>query len=90
MTNNKDSEQGAKESILRCHLIPAFGTKALDQISTMDVDAYKSVNLATLSPKSINNHLTVLGRALRVAIEWGKLKSLPTIRWLTQGAEAGV
>jgi hypothetical protein len=51
--------------------VDVFIEQALDLIATMDVDAYEAVKLATLSPETINNHLPVLGKALRVAIEWG-------------------
>jgi hypothetical protein len=35
-----------------------------------------------VAPKTMNNHLAVLRRILALAVEWGKLKSLPVIRWL--------
>src|SRR5205823_2476501 len=46
-------------------------------------ERHKAKKIATgLSPKTINNHLTVLRRVLAVAAEWGKLRSVPSVRWL--------
>jgi len=35
-----------------------------------------------LSPKTINNQLSVLRRALRSAQEWGVIEVVPTIKWM--------
>lgn len=82
-TNNKPSEQETKESMLRVHLRPAFGTKTLDSITAFDVEKYKSKKLKEgLAPKTINNHLTVLHKLFEVAKEWGKARVSPAIKWL--------
>jgi integrase len=48
-----------------------------------EIEAYKAAKVVSgLSPKTINNHLTVLRRLLVVACEWGKLASVPHFRWL--------
>ena len=71
---NKHSEQQTKESTFRNHLVPAFGKLRLDAIGVMQIDGYKAKKLAEgFSPKSINNHLTILRRCLSLAAEWGKL-----------------
>jgi integrase len=55
----------------------------LDAIGPKEVETYEARKLAEgLSPKSINNHLTVLRRGLALAVEWGKLPTVTTIRWL--------
>jgi integrase len=83
MTNNKPSERASKEMILRVHLVPAFGTKRLDAITPLDIERYKAGKIkAGRSAKSVNNHLTVLHKLLAVAVEWGKLRTVPTIKWL--------
>jgi hypothetical protein len=82
-TNNKPNEQQSKEAILRVHLEPEFGKLRLDAIGQEQVERYKAKKLgATLAPKTINNHLTVLRRMLAVAVEWGKLKTVPPVRCL--------
>jgi integrase len=70
----KPSGIAAKESILRTHLVPRLGTKALDAITTEDVQAVKSA-LVERSPKTVNNVLTTLSVLLRTAVEWGVIKS---------------
>jgi integrase len=80
-TNNKPSSQRTKECLLRKHLIPAFGARSLDEIGAKEVEQYKAVKLAGgLHPKSVNDHLTVLRRCLRMAEEWGLIDHAPRIR----------
>ena len=62
--------------ILRFHLIPLWGEKALDEITTEDVQRLKS-SLAARAPKTINNVLTVLNVALKTAVEWGEIDRMP-------------
>lgn len=72
----KPSTIDAAESIYRLHLAPELGAKAIDRITTADVAALKGM-LAALSPKTVNNILTVLSRALRCAVEWGTIAAMP-------------
>lgn len=82
-TNNKYSEQRSKECALRLHLLPAFGPMALDRVDVQGIEVYKRAKLAAgLSPKSVNNHLVVLAKALRTAVEWGRLASAPSAKML--------
>ena len=62
----KPSGIAAKETILNRHLIPMFGDKKLDAITTEDVQQLKS-SLGKRSPKTVNNVLTVLGVLLKKA-----------------------
>ncbi len=79
--NNKPSEQQAKTAALRLHLLPAFGPKQLADISTLAVEDFKAeAHTKGLSPKTINNILSILQKCLRCAVEWGDLASLPRIR----------
>ena len=81
--NNKPSEVHSKESCLRVHLVPWFGRTRLDAVKMRDIDRYKRAKLkAGLSPKSINNHLTVLRKMLVVAVDWEVIETVPRIRWL--------
>lgn len=90
LANNKLSEQESKEAILRVHLLPAFTGKRLDQIGAREVEAYKAGKLhgdaaraiAALSPKTVNNHLTVLRKMLATAQTWGLVPNVPPFAWI--------
>jgi integrase len=79
--NNKASAYVAKEYILRRHVVPFFGRRRLDAITTLDLERYKSEKqeIGTLSEvcgyskTSINHHLTTLRTMLRTAKKWGVL-----------------
>ncbi|EYF06041.1 tyrosine-type recombinase/integrase [Chondromyces apiculatus] len=82
-TNNKPSEVETKEAILRLHLRPFFGELRLDVIGPQHIERFKAQQLrAELSPKTVNNQLTVLRKVLAVAKEWGQLVALPPLRLL--------
>ena len=72
----KASTTDAAESIARNHLLPLFGDKHLDEITTSDVQALKG-KLAEKGPKTVNNVLSVLSRALRCAVDWDVIKAVP-------------
>jgi integrase len=87
-TNNKPSEQTAKASILKNHLLPAFGPKALDRISTVDVEDLKAKLLKTkknpdgVSRKRVNNVLHVLSKILKYALDIDVVDRVPRIKTL--------
>lgn len=82
-TNNKPSTVCAKRSVLDTHLLPYFGTMRLEAITPAEIEKYKAVRVrAGLSPKSVNNQLTVLRKLLNLAAEWGELGHAPRIRAL--------
>jgi integrase len=79
--HNKPSELAAKSTILRCHLIPAFGPRPLSSIKAQDIEGYKARKLAQgCARKSINNHLAVLSRLLRLAEEWEVVPRAPRVK----------
>jgi integrase len=81
--NNKPSEQRMKEVVLRTVILPLLGRRALPDISAHDAERLKRRGLQRgLSPKTINNQLTVLRRLLRSAFEWGALAAIPQFRLL--------
>ena len=84
VNNNKPSEVETKRSVLRVHLLPAFGEMRLDEIGLVHVERFKADELARgAKPKSINNDLTIVRKSLDVAREWGKLAGAPPkIKWL--------
>ena len=82
-TNNKPSEQESKSLILRKHLLPHFGELPLDRIRLDTIERYKKLKLdEKLARKTINNHLIVLGTALRLAMESEVLATKPRIQLL--------
>jgi integrase len=79
--HNKPSEVAAKTTILRCHLLPVFGARPLSTIKAQDIERYKARKLAEgCARKSINNHLAVLSRLLRLAEEWEILPRAPRVK----------
>lgn len=85
-TNNKPSERRAKFQVIRDHLDPFFGSMRLDRIGAEQVEKFKAGQLKATpkpySPKTINNHLTVLRRMLSLAVEWGRLDRAPKVKWM--------
>lgn len=72
----KASTTDGAESIAKNHLLPMLGTKHLDEITTSDVQALKG-KLSEKGPKTVNNVLSVLSRALRCAVDWDVIKAVP-------------
>ncbi len=88
--HNRKSESESKSSILRLHLLPVFGHRLLSEIGTKDAELYAAEKARArapgkkgLSPKSINNHLTVLRKTLALAVEYGDLEKVPHLKWRT-------
>lgn len=78
----KPSAVSTQEKILANHLLPRFGSKKLDAITTEDIQKLKS-KLRGMTPKTVNNILSVLNVVLKVAVEWQVIRQLPcTIRLL--------
>lgn len=81
--NNKPSTIASKRSKLDRHIIPFFGAMTLCSIDRLAIDRYKATKLEQgLARKTINNHLTILRRALDVAKEWGLIRRVPTFQWM--------
>jgi integrase len=72
----KPSGIAAKRTILHVHLVPAFGDKTLDSITTEHVQQIKAA-LTERSPKTVNNVLTTLSVVLKTAMEWGVIERVP-------------
>lgn len=70
-----------KQLMLDAHLLPHLGELRLSEITTEHAQAIKS-RMAGKSPKTINNALVVLSKLLKVAHEWGRIDTVPTIRLL--------
>jgi integrase len=68
--NLKPSTTVDYELTLRRHLVPFFGPRKLAAIAPAHVDAYIALKTRTLSPKTVTNHLALLGVMLKVAKRW--------------------
>jgi integrase len=81
--NNKPSEFESKEQILNQHLSPWFSELRLDELGDEDIEAYKAAKRKLgLSEKTVNNHLAVLGKMLRIAVEWKRTSFVPKVKLL--------
>ena len=66
---HKPSGSASTQSILKWHLVPAFGSRRLDAITNEQVQRLK-LALSERAPKTVNNVLTVLSSLLKKAVEW--------------------
>ena len=79
---NKPSTIREKESAYRNHLGPFFGHLTLNRINVRLLDRFKAELLATVSPKTTNNILTVLRHSLVVAARWERIPSVPHLEFV--------
>ncbi len=83
LPNNKASTHRSKRNALNHHLIPYFSNKKLSEVSVLMIEEFKARKLKDgLSPKTINNLLSVLRKCLTCAEEWEMLAKVPRITWL--------
>lgn len=80
-TTNKPSTLDSKRAIFEHHLQPFFGALHLDEIGTREIDALRAHLLGQVSPKTTNNILTTLRRALVVAHRWERIAAVPHVDW---------
>jgi integrase len=62
---------------LRVHLIPAFGDKQLDAVTSEDVQRFKAKLSSDLYNNTINKILSTLNTMLKCAVEWAVIEQLP-------------
>ena len=85
-----DAGQAALRWVLSNHLLPAFASRRLDQITVEDVDRYRlgKVREGKLGVTSINKTLTTLGAIFETAVEYelidrnparGRRRRLPAV-----------
>ena len=81
LTHRASRKRSAKDdrSILRVHLLPAFGGLPLREITTKRVDAFRAEK-STLADKTVSNILTLLIAMLNQGVELGWLAKPPKIR----------
>lgn len=80
----KASTRDGHKAIWEQHLLPALGRKRLTAITTEEVQKLaKALREKELSPKTINNVLSCLRKALDVAADWDVIKrsDVPHFTW---------
>lgn len=83
LANNTPSEQAMKASILRHHLLPAFGDMTLDAIKMHPIEVLKAALLDKgLGRKRVNNILARLGKMLHYAHEIELIESVSRVKLL--------
>src|SRR6266536_4204666 len=75
--NLKPSTQIDYRLTIRRHLRPFFGQLDLTAIEPADVDAYIAEKTASLAPKTISNHLSLLGVMFKTARRWRLVAANP-------------
>lgn len=82
LVNNKPSEQAAKRSIFKHHIIPTLGRLPLNRLS-YEVEPFKAVlKKKNLGAKRINNVLAVISKMLHYAEERGVIERAGKVRLL--------
>ena len=69
---------GDDESMIRRHLRPTFGGLRLRDLGVAQIDRFKAER-RHLNPKTVRNHLTLLGTMLRLAVDLNWLHKAPRI-----------
>lgn len=78
---NKPAEHDRKRRVINSKLVPFFGKKRLDEITRHDVEQYRARRIkAGCGPKTVNNEVAVLQKALSVAVEWQLIESVPRVK----------
>lgn len=82
--NNKPSEIQIRGYILNARVIPFFGKKYINKITNYDIEEFKSqlIQNEKLSPKTVNNNLSILSCCFKAAQEWELLEHVPRIKLL--------
>lgn len=76
----KPSTYVSYETILRLHLIPAFGDLYLNRVTGAHIQSFlaKKISEEGLTPKSVVNILVVLKETFKHALQWGHIRHDPT------------
>lgn len=83
LTNNKASTHRSKRNALDHHLIPWFGKMVLKEINVLNIEEFKASKLRSgLSPKTVNNLLSVFRKCMSCAEEWELISKIPRVKWL--------
>ncbi len=80
-----------KQRMLKRSLLPIFGDMRVDEIGGREVAEFKATRRATktrqgtpLTPKTVNEELSLLSKILKLAHEWEVIDRLPPLKRLRQ------
>lgn len=65
------------EGIVRIYLVPAFGKKRLDTVTSWDIEKYKARRKELASAATVNRELACMKTIFNKAIQWGMASSNP-------------
>ena len=65
------------ESRLNIHVLPIFGDRRLDEITTFDVQKFHNQKKETLCPATANRIVETMRRAYNLAMQWGLVEKNP-------------
>jgi integrase len=65
------------ESKLRLHLMPKFGRRKLDEITTRDIQLYHGEIKASRCAATANRHLSLLSKLFKLAMQWERITKNP-------------
>lgn len=71
--NNRESTYRRKIGIISNHLLRAFGSRTIDEISVYDVEIYKKMRRKKVTPASVNRELACLKHMFSMALLWSDL-----------------
>jgi integrase len=77
MANKRSA--GCDESKLRIHLLPLLQNRRLDQITTAELQRYFDQLKGKYKPATVNRHIALLSRMLKLAVTWGFIDKNPAI-----------
>ncbi len=74
----KHSTQKHRRFMLKKHLLPQFGDRAVCDVTRKEIQAYVAhLTQAGYAPKSVDHIHDVLSAVLRTAVKWGHLQENP-------------
>ena len=59
------------------HLVPVYGAKKLDEITSRSIEEYKIIRLEKVKPATVNRELVLLKHQFNLAISWGNAATNP-------------
>ena len=76
-TNLSPGRYAQVERVSRGVLVPFFGTRYLKDITMRAVEEFKTEEVKTLKPSSVNEYLSVLRAMLNLAVKWEQVRESP-------------
>jgi integrase len=65
------------ESKIRLHLVPKFGRRKLDEITTRDIQLYHAEIKTSHCAATANRHLSLLSKLFKLAMQWERIAKNP-------------